>query len=363
MVEKYRVGVIGATGMVGQRFVTLLTEHPWFQLTVVAASSRSAGMTYEQAVKERWAMDAPIPERVGELIVMDAVAQVDEITQQVDFVFCAVDMPKDEIRALEERYAKAECPVISNNSAHRATEDVPMIIPEINPQHMEIIPAQKKRLGTKRGFIAVKSNCSLQSYVPALHPLMEEFQITQALACTYQAISGAGKTFEQWPEMVDNVIPYIGGEEEKSELEPLKIWGTLSDDKIVTAASPSITTQCLRVPVLDGHIAAVFVRFAKKPRIEEIKEAWNSFSGEPQRLQLPHAPKQFLHYFEEPDRPQPKLDRDLEGGMAVSIGRLRPDTQYDYKFICLSHNTLRGAAGGAVLMAELLAKSGYLLKD
>ena len=363
MVEKYRVGVIGATGMVGQRFVTLLTGHPWFQLTVVAASSRSAGMTYKQVVKDRWAMDTPVPELVGELIVMDAVAQMDEITQRVDFVFCAVDMPKDEILALEERYAKAECPVISNNSAHRATEDVPMIIPEINPQHMEIIPAQKKRLGTKRGFIAVKSNCSLQSYVPALHPLMEKFQVTQALACTYQAISGAGKTFEQWPEMVDNVIPYIGGEEEKSELEPLKIWGTLADDKIVTDTAPSITTQCLRVPVLDGHIAAVFVRFTKKPRIEEVKEAWNSFSGEPQRLQLPHAPKQFLHYFEEPDRPQPKLDRDLEGGMAVSIGRLRPDAQYDYKFICLSHNTLRGAAGGAVLMAELLAKSGYLLKD
>lgn len=359
MTKKYRVGVIGATGMVGQRLITLLVDHPWFELAVLAASSRNAGKTYEEAVSSRWAMTTSIPQKIARLVVMDATEQVNEIAQQVDFVFCAVDMPQEEIRALEEKYAKAECPVVSNNSANRGTPDVPMIIPEINPEHLEIIPEQRKRLGTKRGFIAVKSNCSLQSYVPALHPLMEKFGVKEVLACTYQAISGAGKTFETWPDMVDNVIPYIGGEEEKSELEPLKIWGKVEGNRIVNATTPSITTQCLRVPVANGHTAAVFVRFEKKPTVEEIKEAWRTFSGEPQRLQLPHAPKQFLHYFEEPDRPQSKLDRELEGGMAVSIGRLRPDTQYDYKFVCLSHNTLRGAAGGAVLAAELLAKLGY----
>ncbi len=363
MSRKYKVGIIGATGMVGQRFVTLLDNHPWFKLTVVAASPKSAGKTYSQATEGRWAMNTPIPKEASELVVMDGVKQIKEIAEMVDFVFCAVDMPKDKIRILEEEYAKAECPVISNNSAHRFTEDVPMVIPEINPEHLEVIEAQRKRLGVKRGFIAVKSNCSLQSYLPALHPLMKEFKVTETLACTYQAISGAGKTFESWPEIIDNVIPYIGGEEEKSELEPLKVWGKVEGTKIVNADSPSITTQCLRVPVLDGHTAAVFVRFAKKPSIEQIKEAWSSFEGEPQRLKLPHAPKQFLHYFEQPDRPQAKLDRDLEGGMAVSLGRLRPDTQYDYKFICLSHNTLRGAAGGGMLLAELIAKQGYFERD
>lgn len=304
-------------------------------------------------------MEEEIPDSVKDMIVMDASGDIEKIASMVDFVFCAVDMKKDEIRALEEAYAKAECPVISNNSAHRHTPDVPMIIPEINAEHAEIINAQRKRLGTKKGFIAVKSNCSLQSYVPALHPLMK-YGVTKCLATTYQAISGAGKTFETWPEMVDNMIPYIGGEEEKSEREPLKIWGKIEGDKIVDADSPSITTQCLRVPVSNGHMAAVFVSFKDKPSIEEIKKAWKDFSGEPQALKLPHAPKQFLHYFEENDRPQTKSERNLEGGMAVSIGRLREDTQYDYKFVCLSHNTLRGAAGGAVLMAELLTAKGYM---
>ena len=294
----------------------------------------------------------------SDLTVMDATADVEKIASMVDFVFCAVDMKKDEIRALEERYAKAECPVVSNNSAHRGTPDVPMVVPELNPEHIEIIEAQKKRLGTKRGFIAVKSNCSLQSYVPALHPL-RKYGLKNVLACTYQAISGAGKTFETWPEMVDNVIPYIGGEEEKSELEPMKIWGKINGDVIENATTPNITTQCLRVAVSDGHTAAVFVSFDKKPSKEEILEAWKNFSGVPQELELPSAPKQFLHYFEEDNRPQAKLDRMLEKGMAVSIGRLREDSQYDYKFVCLSHNTLRGAAGGAVLMAELLAAKGY----
>lgn len=356
--KQYSVAVVGATGMVGQRFVTLLDKHPWFKLTVVAASGRSAGKTYEQAVGSRWAMQTPIPEDVRDLVVLNAVDDAERIAAEVDFLFCAVDMKKDEIRALEERYAKLECPVISNNSAHRHTPDVPMIIPEINPEHAAIIEAQRARLGTKRGFIAVKSNCSLQSYVPALHPLMD-FGVTRALACTYQAISGAGKTFETFPDIVDNVIPFIGGEEEKSECEPLKIWGHIENGAIVEAAAPAITTQCLRVPVSDGHTAAVFVSFERRPSIEEIKERWAAFSGEPQKLNLPSAPKQFLYYFEEENRPQPKLDRMLENGMAVSIGRLRPDSQYDYKFVCLSHNTLRGAAGGAVLMAELLAAKGY----
>lgn len=356
--KQYNVGIIGATGMVGQRFITLIDKHPWFNLKLLAASPRSAGKTYTEAVGSRWAMSTPIPETVKDMVVYDATADIDTIAGQVDFVFCAVDMKKDEIRALEEAYAKAECPVVSNNSAHRHTPDVPMIIPEINPEHAEIIAAQKKRLGTKRGFISVKSNCSLQSYVPALHPLMK-YGITQALTCTYQAISGAGKTFETWPEMVDNVIPYIGGEEEKSEVEPLKIWGKIEGDKIVDATVPSITAQCLRVPAADGHMAAVFVKFENKPTIEQIKEDWKNFKGIPQELELPSAPKQFLNYFEEDNRPQTKLDRNLEGGMAVSMGRLREDSQYDYKFVCLSHNTLRGAAGGAVLMAELLAAKGY----
>ncbi len=359
MKMNFKVGIVGATGMVGQRFITLLDKHPWFHITALAASAKSAGKTYKEAVEGRWAMTTPMPSSVENMVVYDATADIDKITEMVDFVFCAVDMKKDEIRALEEAYAKRECPVMSNNSAHRGTEDVPMIIPEINAQHAEIIKAQRARLGTKKGFVAVKSNCSLQSYVPAVHPLMK-FGVTKVLATTYQAISGAGKTFERWPEMIDNVIPFIGGEEEKSEKEPLKIWGHIEDGKIVPATAPSITTQCIRVPVSDGHTAAVFVSFEHKPTKEEILKCWAEFSGEPQKLNLPSAPKQFLHYFTEDDRPQAKLDRNLEGGMAVSIGRLRPDTQYDYKFVCLSHNTLRGAAGGAVLMAELLAAKGYL---
>ena len=357
--KSFKVGIIGGTGMVGQRFATLLENHPWFHVTVIAASPRSAGQTYEQAVEGRWKMQSPIPENMKDIIVMDAAADVEKIASMVDFVFCAVDMKKDEIKALEEAYAKAECPVVSNNSAHRHTPDVPMIVPEINAEHVKIIDAQRKRLGTKRGFIAVKSNCSLQSYVPALAPLMD-LGVEKVLACTYQAISGAGKTFDTWPEMVDNVIPFIGGEEEKSEKEPLKIWGKIVGDSIVDATEPSITTQCLRVPVSDGHMAAVFLSFqGEKPSIETIKNRWAAFRGEPQELDLPSAPKQFLHYFEEDNMPQTKLHRNLENGMAVSIGRLREDTQYDYKFVCLSHNTLRGAAGGAVLMAELLAVKGY----
>ncbi|MEG2833931.1 MAG: aspartate-semialdehyde dehydrogenase [Ruthenibacterium sp.] len=356
--KEFKVGVVGATGMVGQRFVSLLENHPWFHLTALAASPRSAGKTYADAVGTRWAMPTPMPENAKNMIVMDA-ADVAAVAAKVDFVFCAVDMKKDEIKALEQAYAKAECPVVSNNSANRFTPDVPMVVPEINAEHLQIIDAQRKRLGIKRGFIAVKSNCSLQSYVPALHPLMKDFGVSKCLVCTYQAISGAGKTFETWPEMLDNCIPYIGGEEEKSEQEPLKLWGKIVGDAIVPAQTPSITAQCLRVACSDGHMAAVFVSFDKKPSIAEIKEKWASFSGAAQELQLPSAPKQFLHYFEEDNRPQTKLDRNLENGMAVSIGRLRADTQYDYKFVCLSHNTLRGAAGGAVLLAELLAKKGY----
>ncbi len=356
--KQYKVGIIGATGMVGQRFATLLEKHPWFKVTALAASPRSAGKTYEEAVGARWAMTTPIPESMKKMVMLSAVDDVEKIAELVDFVFCAVDMKKDEIKALEEKYAKAEVPVVSNNSAHRGTPDVPMVVPEINDKHIEIIESQRKRLGTKKGFIAVKSNCSIQSYVPALNPLME-FGITKVLACTYQAISGAGKTFETWPEMVDNLIPYIGGEEEKSEQEPLKVWGHIEGDKIVNATAPAITTQCLRVPVSNGHTAAVFVSFDKKPSKEEILAKWAEFKGAPQDLELPSAPKQFIHYFEENDRPQAKLDRMLEGGMAVSVGRLREDTQYDYKFVCLSHNTLRGAAGGAVLLAELLAAKGY----
>ena len=358
MEKQYKVGIVGATGMVGQRFVTLLENHPWFKLTTLAASGRSAGKTYEDAVGPRWAMTTPMPESVKKMIVMDA-SKVEEVAAQVDFIFCAVNMPKAEIQALEEAYAKAECPVVSNNSANRFTPDVPMVVPEINADHIEIIPAQRKRLGTKRGFIAVKSNCSLQSYVPALHPLMKEFGVNKALVCTYQAISGAGKTFDRMPEIVDNVIPYIGGEEEKSEREPLKLWGHIEGDQIVNAEMPTITAQCFRVPVSDGHTAAVFVSFDKKPTQEQILKAWAEFRGPAQELNLPSAPKQFLHYFTEPDRPQPKLDRNTENGMAVCIGRLREDTLFDYKFACMSHNTLRGAAGGAVLLAELLAAKGY----
>ena len=356
--KKYTVGVVGATGMVGQRFVTLLENHPWFQLSVVAASARSAGKTYEEAAGKRWAMKTPMPEEAKSLVVLDAEADKEKIAASVDFIFCAVDMKKEDIRALEESYAKLECPVISNNSAHRWTPDVPMVIPEVNPEHLKVLEAQKTRLGTKRGFIAVKSNCSIQSYAPALHPL-RAFGLERVLVCTYQAISGAGKTFETWPEMIDNVIPYIGGEEEKSEREPLKLWGHIEGDHIVNAEKPTITAQCFRVPVSDGHTAAVFVSFEKKPTKEQILEAWANFRGPAQELDLPSAPKQFLHYFTEPDRPQPKLDRNTENGMAVCIGRLREDTLFDYKFACMSHNTLRGAAGGGVLLAELLAAKGY----
>ncbi len=359
MKEKYNVGIIGATGMVGQRFAILLENHPWFNVKVLAASSRSAGKTYKEAVGERWFMDVPMPKSMENMIVKDAEADINEIASTVDFVFCAVNMKKDEIKALEEKYAKAECPVMSNNSANRGVADVPMIIPEVNADHAAVIETQRKRLGTKRGFISVKSNCSIQSYVPALSPL-RKFGITDILACTYQAISGAGKTFKTWPEMVDNIIPFIGGEEEKSEKEPLKVWGKVENGVIVNAEKPSITTQCLRVPVSNGHFAAVFVRFENKPSMDEIKQIWKEYSGEPQALKLPSAPKQFLNYFEEDNMPQTTLHRNLENGMAISIGRLRPDTQYDYKFVCLSHNTLRGAAGGAVEMAELLCAKGYL---
>ena len=358
--KKYNVGIIGATGMVGQRFALLLADHPWFNVTTLAASGRSAGKTYEEAVDGRWAMTDPIPENLKEMKIYDAVKDMEAVAASVDFVFCAVDMKKDEIKALEEAYAKLECPVVSNNSAHRFTPDVPMVIPEINDNHLEVIASQRERLGTKKGFIAVKSNCSLQSYVPAIFPLDKKFGVDKCLVCTYQAISGAGKTFERWPEMVDNVIPFIGGEEEKSEKEPLKIWGKVENGEIVPAASPKFTAQCLRVPVSDGHMAAVFVTFKNKPSKEEILKEWENFAGAPQELQLPHAPKQFLNYYTEDNMPQTKLCRDKEGGMAISVGRLREDSQYDYKFVCLSHNTLRGAAGGAVLLAELLCAKGYM---
>ncbi len=355
--KKYNVGIIGATGMVGQRFMLLLKDHPWFNVTCLAASASSAGKKYKDAVK-RWHLSDPMPEKFADMVVLDATADREKIAATVDFCFCAVNMNKDEIRELEYAYAKSECPIVSNNSAHRFTDDVPMIIPEINADHLEVIPAQRKRLGTKRGFIAVKSNCSLQSYVPLLHPL-KKYGIKCAAVTTYQAISGAGKTFETMPEICDNVIPYIGGEEEKSEKEPLKIWGEVRDGKIIPASSPVITAQCLRVPVSDGHTAACFVSFEKKPTKEEILKAWSDFSGEPQKLKLPSAPKKFIHYFTEDNRPQPFLDRNTERGMAVCAGRLREDNLFDYKFIGFSHNTLRGAAGGAVLLAELLAAKGY----
>ena len=356
--KQFNVGVIGATGMVGQRFALLLENHPWFNVVALAASARSAGKTYKDAVGDKWAFSCPIPEKYRDMVVLDAEADMDEIAKKVDFVFCAVNMDKAKIRALEDTYAKKEVPVVSNNSAHRFTADVPMVIPEINPEHIEIIPAQKARLGTKRGFIAVKSNCSLQSYVPLLHPL-KKYGIKEAVVCTYQAISGAGKTFETMPEILDNVIPYIGGEEEKSEKEPLKIWGEVKGNEIVSSTAPAITAQCFRVPVSDGHTAGVFVSFENKPSKEEILQAWSSFAGEAQKLNLPSAPKQFIRYFEEDNRPQAKLDRMEGAGMSITAGRLREDSVFDYKFVGLSHNTLRGAAGGAVLLAELLASKGY----
>lgn len=358
MSKKIRVGVVGGTGMVGQRFITLLENHPWFEVVSVAASERSAGKSYEEAVNGRWKLSLPIPEKVKNITVKN-VWDISEIAGEVEMVFCAVDMNKDEIKLLEEKYAKAELPVVSNNSAHRWTDDVPMIIPEINPGHAAIIEKQRKRLGTTKGFISVKSNCSLQSYVPPINALMG-YKPTKALACTYQAISGAGKVFGDWPEILDNVIPYIGGEEEKSEKEPLKIWGNIEGDKIVKANGPIISAQCYRVPVQDGHMAAVYVSFDKKPSKEEILSCWKEFKGKPQELQLPSAPKQFLTYFEEDNRPQSNLDRNIENGMGISIGRLREDNLFDYKFTCLSHNTIRGAAGGAILMAELLKADGYI---
>ncbi|MBM7568208.1 aspartate-semialdehyde dehydrogenase [Paenibacillus sacheonensis] len=353
-----KVGIVGGTGMVGQRFVQLLEDHPWFEVTAIAASAGSAGKTYEQSVQGRWKLSGPIPEGVKGIVVQDA-SKVEEVAGPVDFIFCAVDMKKAEIQALEEAYAKTGTPVVSNNSAHRWTADVPMVIPEINDGHLEVIAAQRKRLGTETGFIAVKPNCSIQSYVPALHAL-REFKPSTVVASTYQAISGAGKTFADWPDMLDNVIPYIGGEEEKSEQEPLRIWGSVENGQIVKASAPLITTQCIRVPVLDGHMATVFVSFENKPSKEEILERWQQFKGRPQELELPSAPKQFITYFEEENRPQTKLDRDIEGGMGVSAGRLREDSLFDYKFVGLSHNTLRGAAGGAVLIAELLKAEGYI---
>ena len=358
MEKKLRVGILGGTGMVGQRFISLLEDHPWFQVVAIAASPRSAGLTYEEAVGSRWKMTKPMPEQVKKIVVMN-VNEVEKVAAQVDFVFSAVDMTKEEIRAIEDAYAKTETPVVSNNSAHRWTPDVPMVVPEINPEHFAVIEHQRKRLGTQRGFVAVKPNCSIQSYVPVL-TAWKEFEPTQVVATTYQAISGAGKTFKDWPEMVENIIPYIGGEEEKSEQEPLRLWGHIENGEIVKAEAPVITTQCIRVPVLDGHTAAVFVNFAKKPSKEQLIEKLRSFKGLPQELNLPSAPKQFIQYLEEDDRPQVRLDVNYENGMGVSVGRLREDTLFDYKFVGLSHNTVRGAAGGAILCAELLTAQGYI---
>ncbi len=358
MSDKLKVGIIGATGMVGQRFACLLENHPWFEVTVLAASKNSAGMTYKEAVGSRWKMDTPLPEKYKDMIVRDAF-EVEEICNMVDFVFCAISLNKEQTKLLEEDYAKHETPVISNNSANRNVEDVPVLIPEINGVHAEIIEIQKKRLGTKRGFIAVKPNCSIQSYVPPINALME-YEPEKVLVCTYQAISGAGKTFKEFPEILDNVIPFIGGEEEKSENEPLKVWGKIEDGKIVSARTPVITAQCIRVPVSNGHLAAVYVSFKKKPTKEEIIKAWESFKAPEIVLNLPSAPKQFLKYFIEDNRPQTNLDRDYENGMGISMGRLREDTLFDYKFVGLSHNTLRGAAGGGVLSAEYLKACGYL---
>ncbi len=360
MSEKLKVGILGGTGMVGQRFISLLKDHPWFEVTTIAASPRSAGKTYEEAVGGRWKMDTPMPEAVKNIIVKN-VNEVEEVASEVDFVFSAVDMTKEEIRSIEDAYAKTETPVVSNNSAHRWTPDVPMIIPEINPEHTDVIEAQKKRLGTKRGFVAVKPNCSIQSYAPVLYA-WREFEPYEVIATTYQAISGAGKTFKDWPEMVENIIPYIGGEEEKSEKEPLRIYGKVENGQIVPAAEPKISCQCIRVPVLNGHTAAVFVKFRKQPTKDQLIEKLVSFKGVPQELQLPSAPKQFIQYMEEDNRPQVKADVDFERGMGISIGRLREDTIYDYKFVGLSHNTVRGAAGGAVLCAELLKAKGFITK-
>ena len=361
MSEKLKVGVLGATGMVGQRFVTLLENHPWFELVTVAASAHSAGKTYEEAVGDRWKMETPMPEFVKNMVVKD-VSDVENVAKDVDFVFSAVNMSKDEIRAIEEEYAKTETPVVSNNSAHRWTPDVPMVIPEINPQHYEVIKDQRKRLGTTRGFIAVKPNCSIQAYTPCLAAWME-FEPREVIVSTYQAISGAGKTLKDWPEMIGNIIPFISGEEEKSEQEPLKVFGHIEDGKIVKLDNGlRITSQCIRVPVLNGHTATVFVNFAKKPTKEQLIEKLESFSGEPQRLGLPHAPKQFIQYRTEPDRPQVKLDVDYEGGMGITIGRLREDSIFDWKFVGLAHNTLRGAAGGALESAEMLKAIGYITK-
>ena len=358
MEKKLRVGILGATGMVGQRFISLLENHPWYEVVTVAASPRSAGKTYEEAVGDRWKMTTPMPEAVKKLVVMN-VNEVEKVAASVDFVFSAVDMTKDEIRAIEEEYAKTETPVVSNNSAHRWTPDVPMVVPEVNPEHFDVIEFQKKRLGTTRGFIAVKPNCSIQSYAPVLTAWME-YEPYEVVATTYQAISGAGKTFKDWPEMEGNIIPYIGGEEEKSEQEPLRIWGHIENAVIVKAESPVITCQCIRVPVLNGHTAAVFVKFKKKPTKEQLIEKLVNFKGIPQELELPSAPKQFIQYLEEDNRPQVSLDVDFEHGMGISVGRLREDTVYDYKFVGLSHNTVRGAAGGAVLCAELLTAKGYI---
>ncbi|MCB2357939.1 aspartate-semialdehyde dehydrogenase [Clostridium estertheticum] len=356
--KKLKVGLLGGTGFVGQRLVTLLENHPYFEIAVIAASENSVGKTYFDAVNKRWKLDVPMPENVKNIVIKN-INEVDLISSEVDFVFCAVNMPANEIRSIEESYAKAETPVISNNSAHRSTPDVPMVIPEINADHFKLIDVQRRRLGTKRGFIAVKPNCSIQSYVPAISALLE-YKPTKILVCTYQAISGSGKIFSDWPEIIDNVIPYIGGEEEKSEQEPLKIWGHIENDKVVNAEAPIISTQCIRVPVADGHLAAVFVSFEKKPLKETILEKWASYKGKPQDLKLPNAPEKFLTYFEENDRPQTRLDRNIEKGMGISLGRLRTDKIFDYKFVCLSHNTLRGAAGGAVLSAELLMNEGFL---
>ena len=360
MSEKLKVGILGGTGMVGQRFIALLENHPWFEVTTIAASPRSAGKTYLEAVGERWKMDTPMPEAVKNIIVKN-VNEVDQVAAEVDFVFSAVDMTKDEIKKIEEEYAKTETPVVSNNSAHRWTPDVPMVVPEINPEHFDVIEAQKKRLGTKRGFIAVKPNCSIQSYAPVL-TAWKEFEPYEVVATTYQAISGAGKTFKDWPEMVENVIPYIGGEEEKSEKEPLRIWGKVENGQIVPAESPVITCQCIRVPVLNGHTAAVFVKFRKNPTKEQLVEKLLQFKGLPQELQLPSAPRQFIRVMEEDNRPQVKLDVDYENGMGLSVGRIREDSVYDWKFVGLSHNTVRGAAGGAVLCAETLKAKGYITK-
>ncbi|MCI8370953.1 MAG: aspartate-semialdehyde dehydrogenase [Lachnospiraceae bacterium] len=358
MSQKLRVGILGGTGMVGQRFISLLENHPWFEVVTIAASPRSAGKTYEEAVGDRWKMTTPMPEAVKNLVVMN-VNEVEKVAAEVDFVFSAVDMSKEEIKAIEEAYAKTETPVVSNNSAHRWTEDVPMVVPEINPEHFEVIEFQKKRLGTTRGFVAVKPNCSIQSYAPVL-TAWKEFEPYEVVATTYQAISGAGKTFKDWPEMVENIIPYIGGEEEKSEKEPLRIWGKIEDGVIKPAQTPVITCQCIRVPVLNGHTAAVFVKFKKKPTKEQLIEKLEQFQGEPQKLQLPSAPKQFIRYMEEDNRPQVQLDVDYENGMGISVGRIREDSVYDYKFVGLSHNTVRGAAGGAVLCAEMLKAKGYI---